>query len=91
MMRDLVDPAVVADLARGIAENDAAQFGHQYPAYAADIAHETQTAVDALRRDPLHEARYVQFLADMVYGERPAFAESMATVVRLIERWLPEG
>lgn len=42
MLRGLIDPAEVAVLARAIAETDAKQFGHQYPAYAADIAGGTQ-------------------------------------------------
>ena len=42
LMRGHVDPAVVADLARLIAEADAKEFGNQYPAYAADIAGETR-------------------------------------------------
>lgn len=54
MMRDLVAPAVVAELARSIAEADARQFASQYPAYAADIAGETRKALDALRDDPVH-------------------------------------
>ena len=88
MMRALVDSASVADLARGIAENDAAQFANQYPAYATDIAGETRKAVDALRSAPLYRERYAQFLAAMVYGERPGFEEAMATVVLLTGRWL---
>lgn len=83
MMRELVDPAIVADLARSIAKTDAAQFGQQYPAYAADIAGETRKALDALRTDPLHRERYARFLADMVYGERVEFGEAMGTVTRL--------
>ena len=49
MMRDLIDPGQVAELARAIAEADAKEFRNQYPAYAADIAGETRKALDALR------------------------------------------
>ena len=80
MMRELVDPATVANLAQQIAENDAAQFAHQYPAYAADIAGETHKALDALRTGRLHRERYDSFVATMVYGERPEFRGAMATV-----------
>ena len=70
-----------------IAETDAAQFGHQYPAYAADIAGETRKALDALRTDPLHRERYDRFLADMVYGERFDFRQAMETVDELASRF----
>lgn len=80
MMRDLVDLDVVAALARDIAITDAQEFGNQHPAYKADIAGETRRAVAALRGDALHRDRYVRFLADMVYGDRPAFDTAMETV-----------
>ncbi len=83
MMRALADPAAVAGLARQIAEADAQQFGHQYPAYASDISGETRKALYALRTDPLHSERYAGFLADMVYGERPSFDEALGTVETL--------
>ena len=72
-------------LARVIAETDAQEFASQYPAYAADIAGETRKALDALRADPLHRRRYDDFVAGMVYGERPEFDEAFATVARLAE------
>ena len=83
MMRALIDPAIVADLAQRIAVTDAAQFGHQYPAYAMDIPGETRKALEALRTDPLHRQRYTQFLADMVYGERVAFSAALEVVTAL--------
>lgn len=62
----------------------------QYPAYAADIAGETHKALDALRTDPMHRRRYDDFVAAMVYGERPEFGEALATVVGLTEAiWQP--
>ena len=84
MMRAHLDPAAVAALARSIAETDAQEFHNQYPAYAADIAGETRKALDALRTDPLHRRRYDDFVAAMVYGERPSFDEAFATVAELI-------
>jgi len=80
MMRDLVELDVVAALARDIAITDAQEFGNQHPAYKADIAGETRRAVVALRGDALHRDRYARFLADMVYGDRPAFDVAMETV-----------
>jgi len=80
MMRDHIDPAVVAMLARDIAADDAKEFRNQYPAYEADIAGETRKALAALRADPLHRRRYEDFVAAMVYGERPEFDEALATV-----------
>ena len=88
MMRALVDPAIVADLARAIAAADAQEFASQYPAYAANIASETRKALEALCDNPLHRARYGRFMADMVYGERPEFGEAMSTVAAAVERWL---
>lgn len=86
MMSALIEPAEVADLARRIAETDAQEFVSQYPAYAADIAAETRKALDALRTDPQHRQRYDRFMVDMVYGERPAFGEAMATVSNLADQ-----
>jgi hypothetical protein len=83
MMRDLVDPAEVATLARTIAEADAQEFDNQFPAYTADIAGETRKALDALRTDPMHRRRYEDFVNGMVYGKRVEFATAMQTVVDL--------
>ena len=62
---------------------DAQEFRNQYPAYAGDIAGETQKTVIPLRTDPIHRERYIRFMAGMVYGERPEFETAMATVDRL--------
>ena len=83
MMRDHLDAAIVTSLARDVAANDASAFGNQYPAYEADIGGETHNALDALRADPLYRQRYETFVADMVYGEKPAFDEALATVIAL--------
>ena len=85
-MREMVDPTVFTALVRAIAQADAAEFANQYPAYAADIAGETRTALTALRSDPVHRDRYIRFMADMVYGERPDFGVAMDTVTGLAER-----
>ena len=85
MVREHLDLADVGVLARDIAEADAWEFRNQYPAYEADIAGETRKALAALRADPLHRRRYEDFVAAMVYGERPEFDEALATVAALAE------
>jgi hypothetical protein len=86
-----VDPDAVGLLVRDIATADAAEFRNQYPAYAIDIPGETRKALDALQTEPVYRRRYDDFMAAMVYGERPAFDAAMATVVALAEsltnRW----
>jgi predicted nucleotidyltransferase component of viral defense system len=86
MMRDLVDPIEVAALARSIAEADARQFAHQYPAYAADIPGETRKAIDALQSDPVYRSRYGDFAIAMAYGERPEFDTALGSVVGLAKK-----
>jgi predicted nucleotidyltransferase component of viral defense system len=84
MLRDHVDRGTVIALARDIAEVDADEFRNQYPAYHADIAGETQKALDALSTDSVHRERYDRFVAAMVYGERVDFDEAMGTVAELV-------
>lgn len=88
MMRGLVDPAEIAELAQQIAQADAEQFAHQYPAYAADIAGETRKGFDALRTDPVHRERYDRFVAAMVYGDRVEFRKSVQTIEELVTRFI---
>jgi hypothetical protein len=87
MMQGHVDPAEVAALASQIAVADAAVFHNQYPAYADAIAGETRKALRALNSDPAYRAHYDRFVADMAYGDRPAFAAAMRTVSELVGRW----
>ena len=89
MMRTFIEPADIAALAGPIAEADAQEFASQYPAYAADIAGETAKALDALRTDPVHQRRYADFVAAMVYGEKPGFDEALATVIGLADATWP--
>ncbi len=88
LMRDLIDHDAVAGMANEIAAADAAEFRNQYPAYHADIAGETRKALDALRTDPVHRARYTEFVAAMVYGEKAEFDEALSTVTDLASRGL---
>jgi predicted nucleotidyltransferase component of viral defense system len=87
LMRDLVDHDEVAQMAKEIAAADADEFRNQYPAYHADIAGETRKALDGLRTDPIHRARYTEFVAAMVYGEKAEFDDALATVTAMTQRW----
>ena len=91
VMRDHVDPNAVATLARAIATADAQEFRNQYPAYASDIAQETQKAIEALRTDPLHRSRYDSFITAMVYGEKPTFDTAFSAVSALADKALSGG
>jgi hypothetical protein len=82
-LREHIDPIEVGNLAREIAKADAEEFGNQYPAYAEDIAGETQRALTAIRTDPVFRTRYDDFMAAMVYGERPDFDVAFAIVALL--------
>ncbi len=85
VMRDHVDVSAVSALARDIAVEDASEFGNQYPQYQADITGETRKALEALRINPVYRTRYEDFVAAMVYGERPEFDEALATVTNLAQ------
>lgn len=84
-MREHVDPGELARLVPLIAAADAEEFRNQYPAYAADIMGETQSAVTALKTDDLYRQRYNDFMLAMVYGDKPEFHVSLVTVVELAE------
>jgi len=83
MMHGHADPTEVAALAREIAAADADVFRNQYPAYATGIAAETAKALDALNNAPEYREHYDRFVADMAYGEQPAFATAMRSVNNL--------
>ncbi len=85
-LREHIDPLAVANLARDIAKADAAEFRNQYPAYAADIAGETERALTAISTDPAFRQRYDEFMAAMVYGETPDFDAALAIVALLTQR-----
>jgi hypothetical protein len=82
-LRERIDRGQLAQLAREIAAADAEEFGNQDPAYAADIQGETQKTILALQTDPTYRQRYDGFVAAMVYGDRWAFDEAVATVAQL--------
>lgn len=88
MVRDQVDQHQVAALMRDIAVMDAEQFGHQHPAYRADIAGETRKALKHLTADPSVRARYEGFVAAMVYGQAASFDAAIKTIRALVkEAW----
>jgi predicted nucleotidyltransferase component of viral defense system len=80
------DAEQVVELTRDIMRRDADTFANQYPAYRDDPMGETRKAMDALTRDPLYREQYATFLANMVYGDAPDFADALATVERLVQR-----
>jgi hypothetical protein len=84
-LREHIDPAVMARLAREIAAADAAEFGNQHPTYAADIEGETRKTIHALQTDPAYRRHYDDFVASMVYGERWKFEAAIGTVVALAD------
>ncbi len=85
-VRDHIDRALVATLARTISVQDAEEFAHQHPAYRDDIAAETHKALAFLNDDPAVAARYDSFVAAMVYGLQSPFRDAMATVSALAEQ-----
>jgi predicted nucleotidyltransferase component of viral defense system len=89
MIRDQVDPGAVATLMRAVAQQDAAEFGHQHPSYSADIPGETRKALAHLQIDPEVRARYERFVAAMVYGQAASFDEAIKTVAELAETAWP--
>lgn len=84
-MRECIDHNEFARLVPLIAAADADEFKNQYKAYADDILGETRSAVTALQNDRSHRQLYNDFMLDMVYGDRPDFSLSLATVIGLVE------
>jgi predicted nucleotidyltransferase component of viral defense system len=88
LIRERMDRRVVVDLARRVAMQDAEEFKNQYPGYHADIVGETRKAITALTTSQGVKARYSDFVAAMVYGERPDFEIAVATSRELVaEAW----
>jgi hypothetical protein len=73
----------VAALAREIMPHDAEVFGNLFPAYRADPLAETLRAVEALATDKRYAQRYAEFQRDMVYGDKPAYEDALATISTL--------
>jgi hypothetical protein len=81
MLRDHFVMADVVSLSKDIMVSDAQDFGHQFPAYRDNPIAETIRAIEGVIADSTFAERYKAFLRDMVYGEKPAFAEAAATIV----------
>lgn len=81
--RSHYDAAEVVELAREVMQQDAEEFANQFPAYRENPLDETRRAVAALAADTRYAQRYTEFLQVMAYGDRPAYADSLATVSSL--------
>jgi predicted nucleotidyltransferase component of viral defense system len=80
MLREHFRTDEVVALAKQIMNADAADFGHQFPAYREDPIAETIRAVEGLGASREFSDRYNIFLRDMVYGEKPEFETAIATI-----------
>jgi hypothetical protein len=77
------DAAEVVELAREVMLQDAEEFANQFPAYRENPLDETRRAVAAFAADARYAQRYTEFLQVMAYGDRPAYANALATVSSL--------
>lgn len=89
MVRDRLDPGLVVAMAREIAQADAEEYRHQFPAYLADIAGESRKALTTWQHEPASPILYENFAALMVYGEVAPFELAIATVADLVEKAWP--
>jgi predicted nucleotidyltransferase component of viral defense system len=80
------DSKEVAQLVTSIMEQDAAEFGNQFPAYRDDPLAETRRAISALGDDPGYANRYATFERDMIYGEKLAYSECLTTLNEIADR-----
>ena len=91
MVRDHIDFDTAIELARQVAQQDAAEFRNQYPAYQADIAGETRKGIDVWTRQPARRNLYDNFVAAMVYGEQVKFSTAIATSVAMVDAAWPRA
>lgn len=89
MIRDHIDLGSAVELARQVAQQDAAEFRNQYPAYHADIPGETRKGIDVWTREPAGRYLYDNFVAAMVYGEQVKFSTAIATSVAMVDAAWP--
>ena len=80
IIRTHYDAVEVAALAQEIMTQDAEEFGNQFPAYRDNPIAETNRAIEALASEAVYAERYATFMRDMVYGERPDYAECLRTL-----------
>jgi Nucleotidyl transferase AbiEii toxin, Type IV TA system len=84
--RSNYDTTQVVDLAREIMPLDAEEFRSQFPAYRENPGAETRRALVALNTEAHYAQRYREFLQLMVYGDKPPYADALATVVSMARR-----
>ena len=89
MIRDHIDFGIAVELARQVAQHDAAEFRNQYPAYHADIPGETRKGFDVWTKEPAGRDLYDNFVAAMVYGEQVKFSTAIATSVAMVDAAWP--
>ena len=89
MIRDHIDLATAVELARKVAQQDAAEFRNQYPAYHDDIPGETRKGIDVWTMEPAGRNLYNNFVATMVYGEQVEFSTAIATSVAMVDAAWP--
>lgn len=83
--RDQYDPADVANLAREIMTDEAAQRADDFPAYKADPLAETLKAIDGIAASADYAADFATFRRDMVYGGGVDFETAIGTLKGLGE------
>lgn len=86
MIRDQHDAAETAALAHEVMKADAQTRGDRFRAWQRDLVGETLRAIDGIPKDKVFVDGYMEFLRDMVYGEKPDFATAMATLKSLAEQ-----
>ena len=91
VVRETFDVGQVAEMAHAIVPEDAAIFGHQFPAYREDPIAQTMRAVEALAGDGRYAQRYAEFQRDMVYGPQLPYGDALATVQSIAARFRGAG
>jgi hypothetical protein len=72
------------------AQSDAQEFGSRHPEFAADPAREMQRALSLVKTDPGGgmEKACDRFAADMVFGEKPSYAEARKAFCEMVAAWM---
>ena len=83
--RDHYEPAETAALARVVMEADARTRGDRFPAWQHDPLGETLRAIEGIPKDKVFVEGYVEFLRNMVYGDKPDFKTAMTSLSLLAE------
>tara|TARA_R110002167_G_scaffold38470_4_gene119839 strand:+ start:4731 stop:5696 length:966 start_codon:yes stop_codon:yes gene_type:complete len=79
----------LASLMKQIIEIDIKRYGNQHTEFVASPTGELRYGLDLLASDPIHEQRYNQYLAPMVYAENPVqWKDGFNTFKRLVNEVL---